>query len=52
LVTGLLLISAIGDEQRAHELADVDTELLSDELPPNAYVDPGFIKFLQLKGRD
>ena len=52
LVVGLVFISVMGDEQRAHELADVDTELLTDELPPSAYVDPGFAKFLQLKGRD
>lgn len=52
LVVGLVLISVMADEQRAHELADVDTELLSDELPPSAYSDPGFAKFLQLKGRD
>lgn len=52
LLVGLLTISAIGDDQRAHELADVDTELLSDELPPDAYVDPGFAKFLQIKGRE
>ena len=52
LIVGLLCISVLEDEQRAHELADVDTELLIDELPPSAYVDPGFAKFLQLKGRD
>lgn len=52
LLVGLMAISAIGDDQRAHELADVDTELLLDELPPDAYTDPGFAKFLQIKGRD
>jgi len=52
LVVGLICISVLEDEQLAHELADVDTELLTDELPPSAYVDPGFAKFLQLKGRD
>lgn len=52
LLFGLLMISAIGDDQRAHELADVDTELLLDELPPDAYIDPGFAKFLQIKGRE
>jgi hypothetical protein len=52
LIFGLLCISVLEDEQRAHELADVDTELLVDELPPSAYVDPGFAKFLQLKGRE
>lgn len=52
LLIGLLAISTIGEDQRAHELADVDTEILADELPPDAYVDPGFAKFLQLKGRE
>lgn len=52
LVVGLVFISARGDEQQAHELADVDIELLTDELPPSAYVDSGFAKFLQLKGRE
>lgn len=51
LLIGLIAISAIGDDQRAHELADVDTELLLDELPPDAYIDPGFAKFLQLKDK-
>lgn len=52
LLAGLAAISVIGDEQRAHELADVDTELLADELPPAAYVDPGFARFLQMKERN
>lgn len=52
LLVGLVAISTIGDDQRAHELADVDTELLLDELPPDAYIDPGFAKFLQIKGRE
>lgn len=52
LLAGLATISVIGDEQRANELADVDTELLADELPPAAYLDPGFARFLQMKDRD
>lgn len=52
LLIGLVMISVIGEDQRAHELADVDTELLLDELPPDAYIDPGFAKFLQIKGRE
>lgn len=52
LTAGLLVVSEFGDEQRAHELADIDTELLSDELPPAAYVDPGFARYLQLKKQD
>lgn len=52
LIAGLLVVSEFGDEQRAHELADIDTELLSDELPPAAYIDPGFARYLQLKKQD
>lgn len=52
LIFGLITISVLVDEQRAHELADVDAELLADELPPDAYIDPGFAKFLQISGRE
>lgn len=47
LVTGMLLISALQDDYRAKELADVDAELLTDTLPPAAYTDPGFAQFLR-----
>ena len=47
LVAGLLAISAIQDEDRASELADVDSALLTDDLPPAAYADPGFAQFLK-----
>jgi hypothetical protein len=33
--------------EQATELAAIDSELLSDELPPSAYTDPGFLKWLQ-----
>jgi hypothetical protein len=46
LVVGLLTISVLQDEYRAQELADVDAELLTDDLPPSAYTDPGFAQFL------
>ncbi len=52
LVLGLLLIAQFGDEQRASELAEVDIELLTDDLPPDAYTDPGFARFLMQQGRD
>jgi hypothetical protein len=32
---------------RASEIAAVDAELLTDELPPAAYTDPGFLQFLR-----
>lgn len=47
LVVGLVAISIIQDERRASELADVDAALLTDELPPAAYTDPGFLQFLR-----
>lgn len=47
LIAGLLTVFAIQDEYRAQELADVDSELLTDELPPAAFTDPGFTQFLK-----
>jgi hypothetical protein len=42
----------VQDQYRADELADVDVELLTDELPPAAYTDPGFIEFLRTTPRN
>jgi dienelactone hydrolase len=47
LVVGLVSIAVSQDEERAQELAEVDAELLTDELPPSAYVDPGFAQYLR-----
>ncbi len=47
LVVGLVAINIVQDERRANELADVDAALLTDELPPAAYTDPGFAQFLK-----
>jgi hypothetical protein len=33
--------------QQADELAAIDSELLSDDVPPSAYTDSGFLKWLQ-----
>ena len=52
LVAGLLTIAVVQEQQRAHEIADVDVELLADELPPDAYTDPGFAHFLSINRRD
>lgn len=49
LVAGLVAISVIQDDMRAEELAEVDAELLTDELPPAAFTDPGFAQFLHNK---
>jgi hypothetical protein len=50
LAAGLITISILQDDNRASELAEVDAALLTGELPPAAYTDPGFAQFL--KGED
>jgi hypothetical protein len=35
------------NEHRTNEIASLDAELLTDDLPPNAYTDPGFLIFLK-----
>ena len=52
LVAGLLTIAVVQEQQRTNEIADVDVELLADELPPAAYTDPGFAHFLSINRRD
>lgn len=47
LAAGLVAINLIQDDLRATELAEVDAALLTDDLPPAAYTDPGFVRFLQ-----
>jgi Protein of unknown function (DUF3619) len=48
LVVGLIFISVIQNDLRANELAEVDSALLVDDLPPAAYADAGFAQFLKL----
>jgi hypothetical protein len=50
LVAGLFLIQMAQDDRRAHEVAEVDAALLTDDLPPAAYADPGFVQFLKTGG--
>ncbi|WP_295960330.1 DUF3619 family protein [Rhodoferax sp.] len=47
LVAGLLTIYVVQNDLRADELAEVDTALLTDDLPTVAYTDPGFVEFLK-----
>jgi hypothetical protein len=51
LVAGLVLIHSIQTDYRASELAEVDAALLTDDLPPAAYADPGFVQYLKSAGR-
>ena len=48
LVTGLFCLQQVMDDNRADELAEVDAALLTDDLPPSAYADPGFLQFLKM----
>jgi hypothetical protein len=48
LVVGLLVINSIQDDNRAQEVAEVDVALLTDELPPAAFADPGFVQYLKI----
>ncbi|MDE2416569.1 MAG: DUF3619 family protein [Burkholderiales bacterium] len=48
LVAGLLAISLAQDGIVASEIAAVDTELLTTDLPPVAYTDPGFTQYLRV----
>ena len=47
LVIGVLAINSIQGDRRAQELAEVDAALLTDDLPPAAFADPGFVQFLK-----
>ena len=48
LVVGLLTINSVQNDNRAQEVAEVDAALLTDELPPAAFSDPGFVQFLKI----
>jgi Protein of unknown function (DUF3619) len=47
LVVGLLLIQQLHLREEIHAAAEVDAALLADDLPPEAYGDPGFVFFLK-----
>ena len=48
LVVGLLTINSVQNDNRAQEVAEVDAALLTDDLPPAAFSDPGFVQFLKI----
>ena len=51
LAAGLILIHTFENDRRASEVAEVDAALLTDDLPPSAYADPGFVQFLKSGGQ-
>lgn len=50
LAAGLVAIHVVQNDRRASEVAEVDAALLTDDLPPSAYADPGFTQFLKSGG--
>lgn len=49
LVMGLVLVQAVQQELIESDLASVDSAILLDDLPPDAYTDPGFLQFLKIQ---
>ena len=47
LIAGLVGIDHWVTQEQISTAADIDTALLADDLPPEAYADPGFVEFLR-----
>ncbi|MFM7698737.1 MAG: DUF3619 family protein [Limnohabitans sp.] len=47
LAVGLMLLYDFHNDQNAMELAEIDSALLVDDLPPHAYTDPAFVDYLK-----
>jgi hypothetical protein len=52
LVAGLVGIAHVHDRDQIAAVAEVDADLLSDDLPPAAYTDPGFAEYLKTTTRE
>ncbi len=50
LLFGLYALQHYQQERFVRKIADIDTALLLDNLPPRAYVDPGFTSYLRQGG--
>lgn len=48
LLAGLVLIQDMQTRSQISVAAEVDTELLGDDLPIDAYQDPGFVEYLKV----
>lgn len=49
LVAGLIALQVMGSDSFTEELAEIDAAILTDDLPPDAYADPGFAQFLKTR---
>lgn len=47
LLAGLVLIQQYHDHEQIAVAAEIDAALLTDDLPPTAYGDPGFAEYLR-----
>lgn len=47
LIAGLVIYNSDTEQSMLSEVTAVDTALLTDDLPPAAYSDPGFIQYLK-----
>ena len=47
VLIGVISIHTSVGNQLAEDLATIDSAILTDELPPDAYADPGFAEFLK-----
>lgn len=47
LVVGLVYLSGFHSQQWLNEISRIDAALLADELPPDAFTDPGFLAYLK-----
>lgn len=47
LVAGLAVIDHWVQREQVLTAADLDAQILADDLPPTAYSDPGFVEFLR-----
>ena len=48
LAAGLILIQRWHSSTQISAAAEIDASLLSDDVPPDAYSDPGFVEFLKI----
>jgi hypothetical protein len=48
LIAGLFLIERHFQNEQISAAAEIDAALLADDLPPDAYSDPGFAEFLKM----
>jgi hypothetical protein len=52
LAFGIVLISNWQQDERIMDIAKVDSAILVDVVPPHAYKDDGFVRYLITNGKD